>query len=225
MTLAPTLRTISSRPRASWVAPIVRIILAFLSEIGFCICEEGTTRITWGDWDWKRESRVYSHEDDMTRKRLLHYWPSVRAIHRRPMDSPPKGQVRRNLNESYFKLWPGAWSATNYIWHQDLLFTVSQGIIFREKWVFAVRKTRLTMNGSWGHLNINMPSYQGRDSHYKDETVSRQSQLCDGNLHTRNIYWDGARPDVLVHKSGKHTIMSETATLWRLCRHWCTADC
>ena len=33
-------------------------------------------------------------------------------------------------------------------------------------------------------LNIEMTSYQYRDSHYKDKTVSRQSYLHNGNSHT-----------------------------------------
>ena len=36
-----------------------------------------------------------------------------------------------------------------------------------------------------GRLNIKMSSYQYRDSHYKDETVSRLSHLYDGNLYTK----------------------------------------
>ena len=36
----------------------------------------------------------------------------------------------------------------------------------------------------WGRLNIDMPSYQYRDYHYKDKTVMRPSYLYNGNLHT-----------------------------------------
>ena len=47
-----------------------------------------------------------------------------------------------------------------------------------------------------GGLNIKMSSYQYRDSHVKDKTVSRPSYLLHGNPHTlerRSLYWDGAQ--------------------------------
>ena len=34
-----------------------------------------------------------------------------------------------------------------------------------------------------GHLNIKTPSYQHRNSHYKDKTVSLPSYLYNGNTH------------------------------------------
>ena len=36
-----------------------------------------------------------------------------------------------------------------------------------------------------GHLNIKVTSFQYRDSHYKDKTVSWPSYLYNGNHHTR----------------------------------------
>ena len=44
-------------------------------------------------------------------------------------------------------------------------------------------------------LNIKIPSYQYRDPHVKEKTVSRPSYLQHGNPHTwerRSLYWDGA---------------------------------
>ena len=49
---------------------------------------------------------------------------------------------------------------------------------------------------SRGRLNIKMSSYQYRDSHVKDKTVSRPSYLLHGNPHTlerRSLYWDRAQ--------------------------------
>ena len=37
----------------------------------------------------------------MAWKRVLHYWPFVRGIHRSPVDSPHKGPFMR-----YFYYWP-----------------------------------------------------------------------------------------------------------------------
>ena len=47
-----------------------------------------------------------------------------------------------------------------------------------------------------GRLNIRTSSYQYRDPHVKDKTVSRPSYLLHGNPHTqkkRSLYWDGAQ--------------------------------
>ena len=53
----------------------------------------------------------------------------------------------------------------------------------------------LRKDGSpWGRLNIRMSSYQYRDSHYKDKTVSRPSYLYNGNTisgKTTSFYWKG----------------------------------
>ena len=40
------------------------------------------------------------------------------------------------------------------------------------------------INRAGGRLNIKTPSYQSRNSHYKDETVSRLAHLYDGNSDT-----------------------------------------
>ena len=37
---------------------------------------------------------------------------------------------------------------------------------------------------SWGRLNIMVPSYQYKNSHYKDETVTRPFYLWNANPHT-----------------------------------------
>ena len=37
----------------------------------------------------------------------------------------------------------------------------------------------------WGHLNMKMMSCQYRNSHYKENTISWQSYLCNGNPYTR----------------------------------------
>ena len=47
-----------------------------------------------------------------------------------------------------------------------------------------------------GRLNTKVSSYQHRDPHVKDKTVSRPSYLQHGNSHTRgrrSLYWDGAQ--------------------------------
>ena len=49
---------------------------------------------------------------------------------------------------------------------------------------------------SGGRLNIKMLSYQYRDPHVKDKTVSRPSYLYHGNPHTwerQSLYWDGVQ--------------------------------
>ena len=46
----------------------------------------------------------------------------------------------------------------------------------------------------WGRLNIKMSSYQYRDPHVKDKTVSRPSYLSHGDPDTRerrSLYWEG----------------------------------
>ena len=49
------------------------------------------------------------------------------------------------------------------------------------------RPFRLDLNllSSGVRLNMNMPSYHYRNSHYKDNTVSRPSYLYNGNPHTK----------------------------------------
>ena len=50
-----------------------------------------------------------------------------------------------------------------------------------------------------GHLNTKMLSYQYRDPHVKDNTVSWLSYFQHGNPHTcgrQSLYWDGG-PDAL----------------------------
>ena len=72
--------------------------------------------------------------------------------------------------------------------------------IFSNRKMIAVARAQLAVRVTWKknpgcRLNIMMPSYQFRDSHYHDKTVSRSSYLYDGNLHTRKrpyLYWDGA---------------------------------
>ena len=55
--------------------------------------------------------RVYGHipksmHDDVIKwKHFLRYWPSVRGIHRSPVDSPPKGQWRGALMFSLTCAW------------------------------------------------------------------------------------------------------------------------
>ena len=46
---------------------------------------------------------------------------------------------------------------------------------------FVVSFTEMT----WGCLIMKVLSYQYRDSHYKDKTVSQHSYLHNGNPHTR----------------------------------------
>ena len=43
-------------------------------------------------------------------------------------------------------------------------------------------------DGTRGHLNLKMLSYQNRDSHYKDKTLSRQSYRYNGKHHTWKNY-------------------------------------
>ena len=52
------------------------------------------------------------------------------------------------------------------------------------------------INRAGGRLNIKTPSYQSRNSHFKDETVSRLAHLYDGNSDTHkraSLYWDAAK--------------------------------
>ena len=52
-----------------------------------------------------------------------------------------------------------------------------------------------TVRRPGGRLDLKMPSYQYRDPHGKDKTVSRPSYLQHDNSHTlerRFLYWDGA---------------------------------
>ena len=54
-------------------------------------------------------------------------------------------------------------------------------------------------------LNIKMQSYQYRDSHVKDKTVSRPSYLKHGNPHTwerPSLYWDGAQVFLTQERRG-----------------------
>ena len=60
-------------------------------------------------------------------------------------------------------------------------------------WMFS-----LTWSG--GHLNIKMPSYQYRDSHVKDKTVSPTVLSLTWDPHTwerRSLYWDGAQVSIV----------------------------
>ena len=59
----------------------------------------------------------------------------------------------------------------------------------------------ISLAPSGNRLNIKMPSYQYRDPHVEDKTVSRPSYLEHGNPHTwkrRSLYWDGALTDCPV---------------------------
>ena len=50
--------------------------------------------------------------------------------------------------------------------------------------------------GSGGHLNTKMPSYQYEDIHYKDKMASRPAHLYNGNPYTQerwSLHWDGAQ--------------------------------
>ena len=56
-------------------------------------------------------------------------------------------------------------------------------------------------------LNTKMPSYQYRDSHYKDKTVSRPSYLYDGNpLHGKTVLTLKRRPDELINVWWEHSV-------------------
>ena len=74
----------------------------------------------------------------------------------------------------------------------------------------------LQMYGPGSHLNIKMSSYQYRDPHVKDKTVSRPSYLQHGNPHTwerRSLYWDGTQ---ITSFKIKHT-SKNLITLKRSC--------
>ena len=65
---------------------------------------------------------------------------------------------------------------------------------------------------TWGCLNIKKASYQCRDFHYKDKTVSRPSYLYNGNPHLErpSFYWEGARSVKVLHNRLKPEILKKT---------------
>ena len=51
------------------------------------------------------------HDDVITWKHFLHYWPFVRGIHRWPVDSPHKGQWHGALIFSLICTWTNGWAS------------------------------------------------------------------------------------------------------------------
>ena len=55
------------------------------------------------------EEAVHYHDDDIKWKHFPRYWPSVRGIHRSPVNSPCKGQWRGALMYSLICAWINSW--------------------------------------------------------------------------------------------------------------------
>ena len=69
-------------------------------------------------WPWLERRPMYvapgtqvthPHDDVIKRKHFLRYWPSVKGIHRSPVDSPHKGQWRGALMFSSISAWTKCW--------------------------------------------------------------------------------------------------------------------
>ena len=60
-------------------------------------------------WVWK-PWRSCDHDDVITWKHFLCYWPFVRGIHRSPVDSPHKGQWHGALIFSLIWAWTNTWT-------------------------------------------------------------------------------------------------------------------
>ena len=68
--------------------------------------------------------------------------------------------------------------------------------------------------GVW--FNINMSSYQYRDYHVRDKTVSRPTYLYHGNLHIWNdgLFWHGSRSFFHNERQGPCTQQSHWHCFW-----------
>ena len=113
----------------------------------------------------------------------------VRGIHRWPLNSPHKRPVtRKTFPFDDVILQCGAETGTVRENYTDQ---------YRDCWCPA---SVLALPGlqrpwywrwSWGRLNIKMPFYRYRNSHYRDKMISRPSYLYNGNPHQgrRPLHW------------------------------------
>ena len=67
------------------------------SLTGYMCCSMWSTTVT--------ENRLQSHDDVIKWKQFPRYWPFVRGIHRSPVNSPHKGQLRGALMFSFTCVW------------------------------------------------------------------------------------------------------------------------
>ena len=80
----------------------------------------------------------------------------------------------------------------------------------------AINVTLLSSDIIRGPFAIKMPSYQYRDSHYKDKTVSQQSYLYDKHIHARkNLFLLKRDPVWLM-------ILFLLCRMWIDCGLWCS---
>ena len=107
-----------------------------------------------------------NHDDVIKWKYFPRCWPFVRGIQRSPVTSLHKGPWRRALMFSLISTWINDWvnnredgDLRRHLAHYDVI------------------------------VMIKMPSYQYRNSYYKDKTFIR------GILYQerRSLYWDGAQ--------------------------------
>ena len=103
-----------------------------------------------------------NHDDVIKWKYFPRCWPFVRGIQRSPVTSLHKGPWRRALMFSLISTWINDWvnnredgDLRRHLAHYDVI------------------------------VMIKMPSYQYRNSYYKDKTVSRPSYLYKGNPISR----------------------------------------
>ena len=83
----------------------------------------------------------------------------------------------------------------------------------------------------FGCVNIKMSSYQCRDSHYEDKTVSPPSYIHDGNIHTwkDDLYtdtelWSSISQGHHEPESGDPSVISQEKLTW-LSLVWITLNC
>ena len=103
----------------------------------------------------------------------------------------------------------------SYGFYENFWYFTRQHGKFQSDTTIVIHNLATSRIRSGGRLNINMSSYQYRDPHVKDKTVSRPSYLKHGNPHTWkrwSLYWDGAlvvgRLTALVNTPGlsKHVV-------------------
>ena len=105
-------------------------------------------------------STVYSGADQRKHQSstsLAFVWGN----HRRPVNSPHKGPVKR-------KMFP--FDDVIMVLHWNLLGVLTAGLL-RCLWGFRSIEKDISMNMSWGGFNIKMTSYRYRNFHFKDSSV------------------------------------------------------
>ena len=108
-------------------------------------------------------------------------------------------------------------------WNQTWKDFILQKKMTLLEWDFIILKRPKTVSGPFcpllptprGRLNIKMPSYQHRDSHVKDKTVSLTVLSLTWDPHTcerRSLFWDGAQIGIVATiNTGCHQGSSKSA--------------